>query len=188
MPRPIEPEKREAILADIRGGQLGRNEIARKHGVAGSTVGKVASDEGLLDAFDRAETENATRAKRADLAKERAEVSALLLRRAKEALLQFDQPHVVFNIGGKDNVYTEHLMDRPPTGDMRNLAIVAGVAIQRHIELDRHDSDDGASDAASLVKALAAGLNAAADQMASGSASDRSGPPAAESEANRLDR
>lgn len=49
MTAPLSPEKRAAIVHDIRFTipKLGRNAIARKHGVAAGTVTKIARAEGL---------------------------------------------------------------------------------------------------------------------------------------------
>jgi transposase-like protein len=163
MPRPIDPAKREAILADIRAGELGRNEIARRHEVAGSTVTLIASQEGLLEAFDRAETKAATNARvvamteaRASLATASVEVAQIALARMRKAL---------------------------PKANAKDAAIAYGIAVDKHLLLARFDSDDGAADAASLVKGLADGLAAAYDQMTSGGSGDRPGSPAAEPEA-----
>lgn len=188
MPPPIDPGKRAAIADAIRDGGTCRG-IAREHQVAPDTVRRIAATVGIEHPFARTQTEDATRARMADLAAQRTEVSALFLRRAREALEQFDAPHVVFNIGGRDNVYTEHLMDRPPTGDMRNLATIAGIAVQRHMELARFDTDDGAKDAASLIRSLAAGLNVAAEHMTGGGEdADQPGSPAAEPQTDPVDR
>lgn len=139
---PLDPHTRAAILTDITTGQLSRNAIARKHNVASSTVGAIAQAEGHADAFDRTATKNATQAAQVDSKARRVALSKRLLDRAEEALDQMDQPHLVFKIGGKDNVYTEHELDLPPTGDMRNLMIIAATAIDKHIVLERYDSDD----------------------------------------------
>lgn len=163
MPPPLDQAKRQAILADIKAGELGRNEIARKHGVSGSTVSMIASDEGLLDAFDRAETKAATAARvvamteaRASLANESAAVARIALDRMRKAL---------------------------PRANAKDAAIAYGIAVDKHMALARFDSDDGAKDATSLVKALAAGLNVAAgllDSEGEVAGADRPGPPAAE--------
>lgn len=160
MPPPLDPGKRAAILADIHEKKLGRNEIARKHGVSGSTVSLIASDEGLLDAFDRAETKAATAARvvamtetRASLANVSLEVAEVALARLRKALVR---------------------------ANAKDAAIAYGIAIDKHMALARFDTDDGASDAASLVKGLADGLSAAYEQMTGGGGSDRSGSPAAE--------
>lgn len=140
MPRqPIPEDKRQAITADIRAGKT-RNAIARERNVAAGTVTKIAQEAGLN--FDRSATKRATEAKVADQRAQRAVTSQRFLDKANDLLDQMDMPHMVFNIGGKDNVYTEHLMDVPPTGDLRNLMVSAGVAFDKHLAADRHDSDD----------------------------------------------
>ncbi len=53
-----------------------------------------------------------------------------------------DKPHLVFNFGGKDNTYEEHLLQSPPTGDLKNLMVSAATAIDKHIVLERHDATD----------------------------------------------
>lgn len=139
MPRPIEPEKRAAILADIRSGELGRNEIARKHGVGLATVSRIADDEGLTGAWDRTATKNATEALRLDNAALRARTSRRFLEKANELLDQMDQPHIAFNFGGKDNTYVEHPMDRPPVADLRNLMVTAATAFDKHLKAELFD-------------------------------------------------
>lgn len=161
MPRPLPDRKRAAILADIEAGQKSRNQIARDHGVSVSTVTKLAPP----GSFDRSQTKNATAAAVADNRRIRAQISRRLLTKANELLNQMDQPHIVFNIGGKDNVYTEHLMDRPPTTDLRNLMTSAAVAIDKHAVLEKLDSDTGADQARSMLGALAEGLAVAADHL-----------------------
>jgi hypothetical protein len=53
-----------------------------------------------------------------------------------------DKPFTVFRIGGKDNVYTEQDVPRPPTGDMRNLMIIAATGLDKAITIERYDTDD----------------------------------------------
>jgi len=142
MPKPLSARKRNAILADIEAGTKARNQIARDHGVSPSTVTKIARDAAIEDAFDRSKLKDALQAKAADDKACRLATSRRFLAKANELLDQMDQPHVVFNIGGKDNIYTEHLMDRPPTGDLRNLMVSAATAFDKHMAQQRHDSDD----------------------------------------------
>lgn len=157
MPPRLPDDKRAAILTDIRTGNLGAREIARRHGVAPSTVTKLAETERIEGAFERSQTENATRAVIADSKAARAAIAKRLLAKADQLLDQMDQPHVVFNIGGKDNIYTEHLMDRPPTADLRNLMVTAATALDKHLALDRHDATDPGG-VASLLGSLFDGL------------------------------
>lgn len=142
MPAPIDPQRRTAILTDITTGKLSRNAIATKHGVSPATVGNIAKAQGLTDPFDRTATKNATEALRADNKAKRLELQALFLQRSREALLAMDQQFVVFKIGGKDNVYTEHEVPIPPTGDQRNLMIIAATGLDKALVIERHDTDD----------------------------------------------
>lgn len=137
----ISDTKRQAIAADIRAGKA-RNQIALDHGVSAGSVTNIAREFELTDAFDRSATKNATEAAVADNKARRAEISRKFLEKADKLLDQMEQPHIVFNIGGKDNVYTEHLMDAPPTADIRNLMTSAAIAFDKHMAADRHDNDD----------------------------------------------
>jgi hypothetical protein len=136
---PINPAIRDAIIADFATDKA-RNQIARDHGVGLGTVTKIAQEVGHV--FDRSATKHATEAVVADNKARRADVSRKFLEKADKLLDQMEQPHIVFNIGGKDNVYTEHLMDAPPTADIRNLMTSAAIAFDKHMAADKHDSDD----------------------------------------------
>lgn len=140
MPRPpIDPAVRDAIIADF-GTDKARNAIARDHGVSPSTVTKVAQEVG--HEFDRAATKHATQAAVVDNKARRAEISRKFLEKADKLLDQMDQPHLVFNFGGKDNDYNERTLDKPPTADLRNLMTSAAIAFDKHMAADRHDNDD----------------------------------------------
>jgi transposase-like protein len=145
MPPRIDDTARAAILADIQAGQKSCRGIARDHDVSDATVRKIAHENGITDAFTREQTKKATEARRADMAAERTQVSALFLRRSREALESMDKPHLVYSFGGRDNTYSEHVLDRPPTADMRNLMVVAGVGLQRHLDVEKHDSGDNSA-------------------------------------------
>lgn len=153
MPPRIPDDKREAILADIKSG-LPRNEIARKHHRSGSTVTRIAQEAGLESAFDRSETKNATEAAAADNAASRARLAARFLDEAHKALDDLHRPHNVFNFGGKDNTFNERELPEPPTGDKRNLMIIAATAVDKSMALDRHDSGAGAEQVGSLLGAM----------------------------------
>lgn len=142
MPKALPDAKRNAILADIEAGRKARNQIARDHHVSPSTVTKIAKDAAIEAAFDRSHLKHALQAKAADDKAFRAATSRRFLRKCNELLDQMDRPHMVFNIGGRDNVYTEHLMDRPPTADLRNLMTSAAVAFDKHLAADKHDAGE----------------------------------------------
>lgn len=177
MPAQIPDEKRAAILADIETGEKGRNQIAREHEVSQSTVSLIAQDAGLRDAFDRTTTKHATAAVTADNKARRAAISARLLTKASEFLDQIDSPHLVFNFGGKDNTYEERELDRPPTGDMRNLMTCAAIALDKHVVLDKHDGDQGVEGARAMILDLAQALRGAANPPALDAPADEPAAP-----------
>lgn len=151
---PISTAQRRQVLALHADGQ-GRNEIARTVGIALGSVTKIVSEAGLN--FDRTATVAATAAAKADARARRAELGRLLLEDAHRLREQVWTPTTVFNFGGKDNTYEEHLMPKPPTGDLRNLMVIAATAIDKHLVLERHDASEPDA-AGSLLGALLTGL------------------------------
>lgn len=154
---PIAPEVRERII-ELHGRGMTRNAIAAELDVSGATVTKVCVAAGL--SFNRTATKAATEAVSADAARRRAALSARLLDVAARALDDMDQPHLVFSFGGKDNTYNERELSTPPTGDRRNLMQIAGNAITRHLDIERHDSG-AEGEAASVLAELMLGIKTA---------------------------
>ncbi|MEU0236768.1 hypothetical protein ABZ234_03690 [Nocardiopsis sp. NPDC006198] len=119
----------------------------------------------MKDAFARADTEKATRARTTDMAALRAEISEKYLRKANELLDQMDEPHLVYSFGGKENTYNEHLLDRAPTGDLRNLMTASAVALDKHLKILATETDSGAATAASMLSGIADALEKAAEVL-----------------------
>lgn len=160
---PISDAERDRIIELARQG-MARNDIARETGRAAATVTKIAHNAGL--SFDRSMTEKAVKARQIDLAERRTELRDLYLIKAKQLLDQIDEPHLAFNIGGKDNTYTEHMLDKPTTGDIRNLMQSASIATTAEIRIGQAENDgDGAARSLILGLANAFGL---VDQAADG--------------------
>lgn len=152
----ITGQERADIVAMIERGMT-RNDIQRATRRSGSTISGIAKAEGLT--FGRRdEIRAATAARTADNRAKRAEISAKLLAKADALLDEMDGPFLAFNIGGKDNVYTEHPLDAAPSGDKRNLMQAASTALGRHIDLERHDVDEAAGDARSMLAELGKAL------------------------------
>lgn len=145
MPPPISPDKRDAILTDIRAGEKSCRQIARDHKVSPSTVSDLAKDAGMPDAFARSQTKNATAAVVADSRARRAEISRKFLEKADQLLDRMDEQHRAFNFGGKDNTFAEEWLDRPPPAELRNLIVSAAVAFDKHLAGERHDAGGDAS-------------------------------------------
>ncbi|QVJ03051.1 hypothetical protein KGD82_13535 [Nocardiopsis eucommiae] len=160
----ITPEQWQAIAQAIRDGGTCRG-IATEHDVSPDSVRRIAKEENIPDAFARAHTEKATRARVADMAERRARIAEKYLSKAEQLLDQMDEPHLVYSFGGKENTYAEHLLDRAPTGDLRNLMTTSAVAVDKHMKLIAADTDTGAATAASMLSGIADALQIAAEQL-----------------------
>lgn len=157
------PIERAAIVEAIEAGELSCRQIARAHGVGASTVSRIAAAEGLT--FDRTRTASATAAHVEDMKHQRAALAQELLDAAQDLLTLLDEPCIVFNIGGKDNTYTQHRLERPPASDARNYMTAAAVAIDKHVALLKVDQASNADGAVSLLGQLADGFTAAYEQI-----------------------
>lgn len=120
MPSPIPEETREAVLSDIEAGQKSRGQIARDNGVSTTTVSKVAKDAGIESPFSRENTQKATEAAVADAKSRRATLARDSLAASTEALAALRQR-------------IENMSDR-------DLITLFGVAADKHLAFDRHDS------------------------------------------------
>ncbi|CAL9662704.1 helix-turn-helix domain-containing protein [Streptomyces sp. enrichment culture] len=119
---------------------LGRNAIAREMGRGPRTVSVIAAELGLD--FDRSMTAEATRARKADLEERRVLLAEALQGDAERLTEQLWQRAKVFNIGGKDNTYTDHDVDEPPAEAKKNLMAAAGIAIEKSLKLVPPDRED----------------------------------------------
>lgn len=112
--------------------------IAAEMSRSKDTISRKASALGLT--WDRSRTAAAANAVVVDNKARRALLVGTLYTRAEELLAQITEPHLVFNFGGKENDYNERLLDRPPTGDIRNLMQSASIALQRAVDLENVDA------------------------------------------------
>lgn len=156
MPKPLPDKQRAAILQDIRAGQKSRNQIARDHGVAASTVTRLAETTGHDDAFDRSQTEKATRAKAIDVKALREQLKLDLLEDAQRLRQRAWNPYqvVVSTPQGADVV----TIDEPPLTETRAAYTAIGIAIDKSLVLEKHDATGGDSGARSMLDALAEGI------------------------------
>lgn len=135
---PVQAHVRARVL-DLHAKGLGRNEIAKLTGIGAASVTRIVQAEG--GSFDRSKTEQAVKARVTDMANYRTSVAEKLLVAADELLDKLHQPFLAYNIGGKDNVYTEHEMDGPSTPAIRDLVSSAATALKAHTELVKFDQD-----------------------------------------------
>ncbi|MFD4264033.1 hypothetical protein ACFWR9_42125 [Streptomyces sp. NPDC058534] len=143
---------------------MGRNAIAREIDRAQRTVSVIAAELGLV--FDTSMTEDATRARVAQLAALRADTAVDLHLDALRLTQQMWEPATVFNFGGKDNTFAHREVAEPPAADKKALMTAAGVALEKSLKLVPPADDAGAEDAKSMLGKLMVGLRAAYEEAA----------------------
>jgi hypothetical protein len=166
MPKPLSARKRSAVLKDIqaaRANGVSAGQIARDHGVARSTVTKIAADNDLANAFERTQTENAARAKQADCKLLRAQLKQDLLADAQRFRKRaWESYQVVVGTPEGAEIVT---LDLPPLPDARAAYTAIGIAVDKSIRLEEHDSDDSAAGAKNLLGSLSDALGVAARNL-----------------------
>lgn len=156
MPKRLADSKRKKILADIRAG-LARNDIARKHKVAASTVGRYATEAGIEDAFDRTNAIKGAHAKAADNKVRRAQLASDLLDDAQRLRARAWSPYSIAMSTPQGVEVIE--LDLPPLPDVRSAYTAIGIASDKTIAIEKHDTqDDGADHAKSMLGRLFSGL------------------------------
>lgn len=155
------PDPKRALLRKLHAKELSVRAIAEELGVSRSTVSRWAKEEGL--AFDRARTAQAVAAHSIDLAAGRQRLAEKMLQRAEEALDELEKPYIVFSFGGRDNVYNEHELKRPPIEVKRNVLTMAGITFDKLTRIVEKDPD--VTGAVSVVQSLEAGILAAAEVL-----------------------
>jgi hypothetical protein len=153
---------RQAVIDDIKAGELGRNAIAKKHGLSGSTVSGIAKAEGL-EFRGRTQVAAATQARKVDLRSRRAEIAAVLLEDADRLRGQMWRPCTLHAFGGKDNVHNSIDLAEPIFADKLKLMQAAASALGRHMDLEQHDADEAAANARSMLGELGRALGVRTD-------------------------
>lgn len=153
---PVQPEERARVEGLIRDG-VPRNEIARQTGLGAATVSRIADSAGLT--FDRSATAEATRARVLDLADARTRLIAGAVRNAEEALQSVWGAVLVYNIGGKDNTYTEHELASAPVTMRKEVQTIVGIAIDK-VTKALEATPVGTGEAESVLDRIEAGIDA----------------------------
>ena len=152
---------KRAQLRSLHAAGLSASAIARELGVAKSTISRWAKAEGI--SFDRSKTAEATAAKSIDLAAARTRLAEKMAHRAELLLDSLDNPYIVYSFGGRDNVYNEHKLDKPPVEVIRNAVTTAGITFDKLSRIVERDPD--ITGVQSVVQSLEAGILAAAEVL-----------------------
>lgn len=137
MPAPISDEQRQQIINLCKQGHT-CNAIAQQVGVSSSTVSNVAKSIGHR--FAQSNLARAHEARSAYSAERRAALAARATERAEEILAKMSGEYLVFNFGGRDNTYEEHVLEQPPTEALRAMAQTFRDLMRTVLDVDRHDN------------------------------------------------
>jgi transposase-like protein len=135
------------------------NAIARELGYSPSTISRWAKREGVR--FDRAKTAEAVSAQRIDRAAVRADIIDRMYKRSQKLLTRVEADTFTYRMPTQYG--SETVSDaEPPPADEKNLAAAMGIYTDRAHRLELVDSDNGQSDAKSMLidlgKALGIGV------------------------------
>ncbi len=144
-------------LRRLHGEGLGRNEIARRMDRGTRTISVYAARMHL--SFERSQTEEATRARKADLEEKRVILADALTDDALRLSAQVWEPTTIHSFGGKDHTYASRDIDEPLAADKRALMAAAATAAAQSVRLVPPTEDSGAADARSMLGKLFSGLS-----------------------------
>jgi hypothetical protein len=157
-----EDDKRR--VRDLHAAGESRNAIAEAIGRSGASVSKIAKE--LELSFDRSKVKAATEAKVADARARRAALMLDLLDDAARLRAQIWKPHVYVDHGGRDFERQTWEQPEPTAQDKLKLMQATATAANTSMKLEEHDTGSGGVDGAkSMLGALAAGLQAAYEQL-----------------------
>lgn len=161
--RPITEDDRRQVR-DLHAAGASRNAIAEAIGRSGATVSKIADELGL--SFDRSAVKAATEAKVADARARRAALMLDLLGDAQRLRTQLWVETEYIDHGGRDFTSAKWTQPEPTAADKLKLMQAASTAANTSMKLEEHDTGSGGVEGAkSMLGALAAGLQAAYEQL-----------------------
>lgn len=186
MPPRLDDQTREAVIADIRAGQLSRNAIADKHQIGRSTVTKLAKQAGADQAFDRSATAKATEAARLDAKALRAALIADLYSDAQRFRERSWAPYTQVITGGSGpELVTTKL---PPLRDQQAGYTALAICLDKALKLEQVDADGGAEAGRTMVGELRDALGLAyttlTGQAPAAAAHGAASPPGEDDEAD----
>lgn len=92
------------------------------------------------------------------------ELAQKLMVVSSNALDALEEPYLVYNFGGKDNTYEEHILAAAPVDVIRSTVVVAGIAIDKATRILEKDNG-GLDEAVGVLDALSGNLAAAAELL-----------------------
>ena len=128
-----------ARLHELHEAGMTCNAIAREMGRASSTIARRARSEGLSFMPDK-RTIGAITVNRVNGLDKRTQLANRLWAKAHQLMDQLEQPHKTFKIGGKDNTYTEHELDRPDVDAVLTIMRSISIAVDKASTIEELNS------------------------------------------------
>lgn len=159
---PLSPEQRAEIAEKMRE-TIGTPEgsvrkLAALFGVGPTSIRRIRDEFGLRSADEaRAMTEKAAQQTKISNADRRAALAKRLLQVAEHALDDMAEPTIVFSFGGRDNTYAEHELLEPDFAGRQKLMTIAAIALDKHLVIEKHDSEASAASDFELFQRWIAG-------------------------------
>jgi|ADGO01.1.fsa_nt_gi hypothetical protein len=172
MPAPIPEHTKQAILADIRDGNLSCRAIATKHRVSAATVSKIAKDAGITNAFERAQTARAHAARMVDQRELRSRRLESLGRLADDMIDRSFRSYAVI-ANGPDGPETV-LLPKPPLRETEAAGRTMRAWLDAQVMIERHEAGTLETETA---KSTLASILTLAREVADASRPDESSPP-----------
>ena len=147
----IPDDQRAAILADVRAGEMSCRAIGTKHGVSHAIVSKLAKAAGLEFAAAR-QTTAATKTAKFDAKAARLQLMEDLYGDAQRFRDRLWSPYtqVVSGPLGPELVTTR----LPPLREQQSAMTSIGIAVDKAIKLEEHDSEDGSAAGKTMLNDL----------------------------------
>ena len=134
-------EQKRLALEMVR--ECGQSEASRKTGIPRGTISVWAFRAGVKAGYV-GKVREATEAASARNAERRASIARRLLAESECFLDALHKPALVYKFGGKDNDYNEREIAEPDFQAKQQIMTSVGIALQRSLELEKHDRDDSA--------------------------------------------
>lgn len=142
MPAPISDNERQRIIQLLNDGHSYAT-IANQTSRGTSTISRIAQSIGHQ--AGQTNVARAHEARSAYSAERRAAIAAKATEEAERLLKELHDQHLVFNFGGRDNDYNEHLLAEPPVDAKRAMVQSFRELMRTVLDIDRHDNkaDEG---------------------------------------------
>ncbi|MGW4648055.1 helix-turn-helix domain-containing protein [Kitasatospora sp. NPDC004289] len=159
-------EAEQALILELHAEGVSRNDINRQTKIGAGTISRVVADAG--GTFERApEVIAATRAIQIDHKIRRQAIVDRLYRRSEAVLDRLESDTYTYHLSGPEGP-EEVEAPNPPAQDERNLANSISSYLASAAKLEAVDAGDGASEARSVLGALAEGIRRVVEEADAG--------------------